>query len=95
MEIFLGRDMKRFVKKQVASGKFHSASELIDVALRLLEEREQFRQFRLKRLRKEMDRGLESVKRHGSIEFDAERIKAEGRRRLAAEIKREKRNQSR
>jgi putative addiction module CopG family antidote len=94
MEIFLGRDMKRFVRKKTASGKC-TASEVIDEALHLLEEREQFYQFRLRRLRKEIDRGLESVKRHGWIEFDAERIKAEGRRRLAAEIKREKRNQSR
>ncbi len=50
----------------------------------MLEERDQLCERRLEQLRKEIARGMEQVERGQVTPFDAEEIKAEGRRRLAS-----------
>jgi antitoxin ParD1/3/4 len=77
MNVSLTRHFDDFVKNQVTSGRYHSASEVIRDALRLLEEREA----RYDRLQLELQQGLDSG---DPRPLDAESIKRRGRRRLAA-----------
>lgn len=77
MNVSLSPHFDDFVKEQVTSGRYHSASEVVRDALRLLEEREA----RVAELRHALQRGLGSGE---SKPLDAEAIKHRGRERLAA-----------
>jgi len=83
MNISLTPELEALVHEKVKSGLYHSASEVIRQALRLLEEREQLRQIRLNDLRKEIAIGLEQIERGEVVPFDAEAIKAKSRARRA------------
>jgi len=50
--------------------------------LRLLEEKDSFRSIKLQKLRAEIQKGLGSLDAGDGIEFDIEKIKSEGRKRL-------------
>jgi antitoxin ParD1/3/4 len=63
---------------------YHSASEVIREALRLLKERDEWRQHRLEELRREIAIGLEQADRGETRPFDAEDLKRRVRERLAA-----------
>jgi antitoxin ParD1/3/4 len=56
----IGEHFEQFVKTQIGSGRYGSASEVIRDALRLMEEREQLRQVKLGNLRSEIQKGLDS-----------------------------------
>ena len=56
----LGTHFEDFVRRQVRSGRFASASEVVREGLRLVEEREAEREARLEALRSEIARGRES-----------------------------------
>ena len=56
----LGRHFEGFIKQQVSSGRYASASEVVRDSLRLLEDREQERSAHLEALRGEIDRGAAS-----------------------------------
>ncbi len=82
MNVSLTRELEKIVDGKVASGRYASASEVIREALRLLEERDQF-----KDLREQVRLGLEQLDRGRRRPFDdrtLERIKSHGRKRLAA-----------
>jgi antitoxin ParD1/3/4 len=76
----LGEHYEKFVRDLVASGRYASASEVIRDGLRLLEDAEILRSVRTEELRKLIQEGIDSGE---SEPWDAEEIKAEGRRRLA------------
>lgn len=59
MNISLTPELERFVESTVKSGRYSSASEVVRVALQLLEEREIKRLVRLEELRKEIAIGIE------------------------------------
>ncbi len=83
MNVSLTPKQKKFIEKQVKSGDYQTASEVVRDALRLLEKRD--RQF--ERLRRDIQDGIDQLDRGEGIPFDeaaVRRIKAEGRRRLAA-----------
>jgi antitoxin ParD1/3/4 len=50
-------DLQQFVDDQIAQGKYHSTSDVVCDAVRLLRDRE----LRLKSLRHEIDRGLQQL----------------------------------
>ncbi|MBI3695174.1 MAG: type II toxin-antitoxin system ParD family antitoxin [Acidobacteria bacterium] len=81
MNLSLTPEMEKLVRDKVASGMYHSVSEVVREALSLLKERDQLRERRLDQLRKEIARGVEQVEQGQVRPFDAEEIKAEGRRR--------------
>jgi antitoxin ParD1/3/4 len=81
MNISLTPHFEELVKSKLASGHYHSSSEVIRDALRLLEERDQMRELRLEELRKEIQRGIGSGE---STPLDIEAIKARGQARLLA-----------
>ena len=56
----IGEHFERFIKNQVAEGRYASASEVVRDALRLLEDVEQRRTVALETLREEIRTGLAS-----------------------------------
>jgi len=56
----IGPHFERFVKNQVESGRYSSASEVIRDALRLLEEREELREAQIRSLREKVQEGVNS-----------------------------------
>ena len=82
MNVSLTPELEKIVAERVASGRYASASEVIQEALRLLDERDQLNQ-----LRQDVRRGLEQLDqgRHQPFDHQAvERIKRQGRQRAAA-----------
>jgi antitoxin ParD1/3/4 len=59
--INLTEHLDHFVERQVSSGRYSNASEIVREALRLLEEEEQVRQAKLKALRQAAKQGLEEI----------------------------------
>jgi antitoxin ParD1/3/4 len=56
----IGAHFERFVRKQIESGRYTSASEVVREALRLLEEREELREAQIKNLRAQLQQGIDS-----------------------------------
>ena len=83
MNVSLTQELEALVEEKVRSGMYHSASEVIREALRLLKEQDQLREIRLAELRKEIAIGVEQADRGELVPLDIEAIKAEGRARLA------------
>ena len=55
----LGTRFERFVRRQVATGRYASASEVVRAALRLLEQQERRRAEAVRELRRAIREGLE------------------------------------
>ena len=53
--------LDRFVERQVSSGRYSNASEIVRVALRLLEQDEDERQAKLKALRQAATKGFDEI----------------------------------
>ena len=51
----------RFVERQVSSGRYSNASEIVRDALRLLEEQQQEREVKLKALRQAAKQGFDEI----------------------------------
>ncbi|CAN7529535.1 type II toxin-antitoxin system ParD family antitoxin [Rhizobium sp. LjRoot254] len=80
-DIDLSPDMEERVNEAVSQGEYQSASEIVDEALRMWNEKRENFGYTLNELRTLVNAGLESGPgRFGSIDD----IKAEARRRLAA-----------
>lgn len=52
MNVSLTRELEAFVRERVATGRYHSASEVVREGLRLLESREQVRTLQMEDLRR-------------------------------------------
>ena len=79
----IGKHFEEFIAGLIESGRYSTASEVLREGLRLIEEREQRRKAKLEALRAEIQKGLDSgpAEEVGDM---FERIKSEGRKRLAA-----------
>jgi antitoxin ParD1/3/4 len=89
MDISLTSQLEKVVREKVASGLYHSASEVVGEALRLLDDHDRLQQIKLERLRNDIQEGLDSGE---SAPLDIDEIKAEARkRRRLAKSKRRKR----
>jgi antitoxin ParD1/3/4 len=73
----LGPHWEKFVKREIATGRYASASEVIRAALRELEERNK----RLEGLRAHLDEGAKQAKRGEFVEFDPSDILARAKKR--------------
>ncbi len=58
-------ELEKYIDREIASGKYRSADEVICEALRLLREREE----RLDRLRADLDAGLDQIARGEVIDL--------------------------
>ena len=71
ISVNLTSDLAGFVQEQTSSGKYTSASEVVQEALRLLEAAERIRSGRLRDVKKKIAEGLASLNR-------GERLDGEG-----------------
>lgn len=83
MDVTLTPELERLIHDKVATGLYASQDEVIREALRLLKDRDELRLLAVEDLRREVQKGLDQLDRGESVFLDPERIKAEGRRRLA------------
>lgn len=56
----IGNYFEGFIKQQLESGRYASASEIVREALRLLEEREEQRAIQLEKIRLQLQAGVDS-----------------------------------
>ena len=56
----IGDHFEQFIKAQLESGRYSSASEIVRDALRLMEEREQLRRIQIEHLRQQIRAGIDS-----------------------------------
>jgi antitoxin ParD1/3/4 len=81
MNVYLTREWEEFIRQKVASGPYHSASEVIGEGLRLLKEQDALKKYRLGELRREIRVGLEQSSRGESAPLDMAAVKEEVRKR--------------
>lgn len=84
MNVSLTAELERFVNEKVASGVYHSASEVIREGLRLLKERDELRRVRTDELRRDVMLGVGQVRAGRGKKYDsgaesADRVKRRGR----------------
>lgn len=60
MNVSLTPELEQFVADRVKTGMYHSSSEVIREALRLLKEQDALKEVRLAELRRDIQRGKES-----------------------------------
>ena len=79
----IGKHFEEFVEGLIESGRYSTASEVLRDGLRPIEEREERPKAKLEALRAEIQKGIDSgpAEEVGDM---FERIKSEGRKRLAA-----------
>lgn len=82
MNVSLTNELESFVDRLVASGMYHSASEVVRDGLRLLREQDEIRRLRYEELRSELLAGYEQAERGESKPIDLVEIKKEGRERM-------------
>jgi antitoxin ParD1/3/4 len=63
VNVSLTPELEKLVQAKIESGRYSSASEVVEEALRLLEQREIDREIDLQALRARMDEGLASLDR--------------------------------
>ncbi len=87
MNVSLTKELEELVNDKVKSGRYLSASEVVREALRLLEERDRMKEFRLQELRAEVNKGLAQLDTgeslHGEEVFRKLRAKSASRPRRA------------
>ena len=86
MNVSLTAELEQLVNEKVASGMYHSASEVIREGLRLLKERDELRRVQMDEVRRDVMLGVEQVragrgKRYAGGAELADAIKRRGRQR--------------
>ena len=84
MNVSLTPELEQFVRQKVDSGLYNSSSEVVREALRLLEERERLKEWKLDELRRAIQEGIRSLEVGEGTPFDAEDVIRRGRARLEA-----------
>jgi len=87
MNVSLTPELEELVDQKVQSGMYHTASEVVREALRLLKDRDELQAHRMEELRSDIAVGLKDLDAGKSKSFDRkvlEGIKSRGRARLAA-----------
>ena len=68
MNVELTPQLEELVAAKIRSGRYHSGSEVVSEALRLLEERDELRGVQLREVRERIDRGLAEVHRGEGVD---------------------------
>lgn len=85
MNVSLTPQLEKLIHREIKSGRYSSASEVVRDALRLFSDRKKQRDRKLEDLRRDLQIGIDQLDRGEGVPFDdelVERIKREGRRRL-------------
>ncbi|HUS91975.1 MAG TPA: type II toxin-antitoxin system ParD family antitoxin [Phycisphaerae bacterium] len=80
MNVSLTPELESLIREKVRSGLYHSASEVVREALRLLKEHDGIREARLAELRKEIQVGLDQERQGRVKPLDPERLRARVRK---------------
>jgi antitoxin ParD1/3/4 len=90
MNVSLTEELEGYIRAKIATGMYHSASEVIREGLRLLQERDALQQAKLERLRQDILIGIEQIERgeydqldHNALSAYAQQIKISGHHRKA------------
>ena len=83
MNVSLTPKLERWIANKVKDGKYQTASEVVREALRHLAEREERRELELAQLRREIDVGLEDIRKGRASTLDMKQIKSDARKELA------------
>ncbi|MBI1987285.1 MAG: type II toxin-antitoxin system ParD family antitoxin [Nitrospinae bacterium] len=94
MNISLPPELEKLVNEKVSSGMYHSASEVIQEALRLLKEQDALREFRMQEVRKEIAKGMEQSEQGQTVPFDVEDMKRRVREAVSGEGKAKERKRA-
>ena len=89
MNVSLTPELEELINLKVSSGLYHSASEVIREALRLLKEQDELQKFRLEQLRKEVAIGIDQGNR-GQVKPAEEVFRRLRERNRQASLKRKK-----
>ena len=92
MNITLTPELEALIKKKIESGDYHSASEVVRDALKLLKEQDQLKELRREEIRREVMKGVEQMRNGEFTTYNSaeelsekllEKIKREGSEKLA------------
>ena len=75
MNVSLTPELENFVNEKVKSGLYNSASEVMRESLRLLKERDMFKEIQRNELRREIMLGVEQIRNGEFVEVKASEIK--------------------
>ena len=74
MNISITPELEELIAKKVRTGMYNSASEVVREGLRLLKEKDELKELRLRELKAEIQKGYDSPEKE-SIEWDVKKIK--------------------
>ena len=87
MNVSLTPELERLIEKKMKTGRYHTATEVVREALRLLEERDRIDRLRVAEIRREIQRGDAQLARgealNGEEVFERIRQKSRDRRKSA------------
>jgi len=83
MNISLTPQLESYIKQKVDTGMYHSVSEVVREALRLLEDRDSMKSAKLQALRQDINQGLAELDQGMGQPVDVDALKAEARKRRA------------
>ena len=95
MRVSLNSELERFVHDQVKRGQYPTPSDVVRGALEVLKEQDEWIAQHADQLRAAVKVGLDELDRGQGEPWDPAKIKAEGRRILAARAKRTSRSPAR
>lgn len=78
MDISLPTEQENYIKGKVKAGTYHCESDVVRDALRLMADQDAMRESKLDALRKEINKGLDSLDRGEGMPLDIKAIKARG-----------------
>jgi antitoxin ParD1/3/4 len=81
MNISITPELEALIDKKVKTGLYHSASEVVREGLRLLKERDELKDLRLKELKREIQNGYDSAAGGSVEEWDLDQFKKKVRAR--------------
>ena len=82
MTLSLPPEVLKFVNDKVSSGQFPDAMSVVVGAIENMRQQEEFNREDIEWLRREVQKGLDELDRGECAEWNAEEVKAEGRRLL-------------
>ena len=88
MNVSISPQLEEWIQEKVQSGYYQTASEVIREALRLLREKEQFREIKIEELRKRIAAGIDDLENGRFRDFDQstiDEIKMKGRNQVSSE----------
>jgi antitoxin ParD1/3/4 len=85
MNVLLKPDLEKFIADKLKTGQYTDANQVVNKALEVLKEQDEFTPEHERYLRLELQRGIDQLERGEYAQFNAEKIIAEERRRIAGQ----------